>query len=127
MTGHRPELAALVGPFVPDRNPMLLEISDVRLAAQEPEQLVDDRFQMHPLRGEQRKTLREIEPQLMAEDRERTDPGAIVLFHALGENSLDHCLVLSHRKRPPQPVLASIHPIEIRIFRRYSLNAKQAP
>src|SRR6267378_3599354 len=41
---HRPEFTILAGPFVPDVNVVFLEISDVGLASQEPEQLVDNRF-----------------------------------------------------------------------------------
>ena len=41
----RAEIAALVGPFVPDAHAVLLQIFDVGVAGQEPQQFVDDRFE----------------------------------------------------------------------------------
>ena len=43
---RRAEIAVLVGPLIPDRDAVFLEIGDVRVAGQKPQQLVDDRFQM---------------------------------------------------------------------------------
>ena len=79
----RAEIAVLVGPFVPDGDTVLVEIFDVGVAAQEPEQFVDDRFQVQLLGGEQRKALGKIEAHLMAEDREGADAGAVALLHAV--------------------------------------------
>ena len=36
------KVAILIGPFIPDRNAVLLQIRDVRIAFQEPEQFDDD-------------------------------------------------------------------------------------
>ena len=55
----RAEIAALVGPFVPNAHAVLVEILDVGVAGQEPEQLVDDRFQVQLLGGEQREAVSE--------------------------------------------------------------------
>src|SRR2546430_7265150 len=38
------EVAVFVGPLVPDTHAVLVQILDVRIAPQEPEQFVDDRF-----------------------------------------------------------------------------------
>src|SRR4051794_12868111 len=73
----RAELAALVRPFVPYADAALLEPLDVRVAAQEPQQLVDDRLEMQLLGGEQREALAEREAQLAAEDRKRAGTGAV--------------------------------------------------
>src|SRR5687768_17939074 len=49
------------------------EEPDVRLAGQEPEQLVDDRAEVQLLGGQQRKARTEVEAELMAEeDRKST-------------------------------------------------------
>jgi len=45
----RTEVAVLVGPVVPDRDAVLIEIFDVGVAAQKPQQFVDDGFDMQLL------------------------------------------------------------------------------
>ena len=42
----RAQLAVLVGPFVPDRNTVLLQIPDIGVATEKPQQLVYDRGEM---------------------------------------------------------------------------------
>src|ERR1043165_6996836 len=68
------KLAIGVGPLVPNSHAVLVEIFDVGIAAEKPEQFVDDRFKMELLRGEQWKTGVEWEPGLCAEDG--MSPGA---------------------------------------------------
>jgi hypothetical protein len=46
-----------IRPFVPDRDAMLVQEFDIGIAAQEPEQFVNDRFEMQLFRGEQRETV----------------------------------------------------------------------
>ena len=84
---HRPQLALGVGPFVPDRDAMLVQIANVRLAAQEPQQLVDDRLEVQLLRRHQRKAVGQIEPHLVAEDAARAGAGAIALRRRLRRES----------------------------------------
>ena len=50
----RAELAVGAGPLVPDAHAVLVQPADVGLAAQEPEQLVGDRAEVHALGGDQR-------------------------------------------------------------------------
>ncbi len=66
------EITLLVGPFIPDRDSLLLEVADVRVAAQKPEQLVNDRFEMQLFRREEREAVAQIEAGLGAENRKRT-------------------------------------------------------
>ena len=93
----RAEIAVLVGPFVPDRDAVVVEIFDVGVAAQEPQQLVDDRFDVQLLGGDQRKAARQVEAHLMAEDRAGADAGAVALFDALGEHAFHQVEILAHR------------------------------
>ena len=79
---HRPELAALVGPLVPDRDAVLAQVGDVGVAAQKPQQLVDDGAQVELLGGHQRKAGRQIEAHLLAEQRQRAGAGAVRLASA---------------------------------------------
>jgi len=76
---HRAELAGRIGPFVPDGDAVLAQPRHVRIAAQEPQQLVHDRFQVHAFRGHERKAAREVEAHLAAEERTRARPRAVGL------------------------------------------------
>src|SRR3546814_8886218 len=80
------EVARLVGPFVPDADLVLLEVRDVGVALQEPEQLDDDRAQVQLLGGEEREASLQVESHLVAEDRKGADAGAVLLRHTLGKN-----------------------------------------
>jgi hypothetical protein len=94
----RTEIAVLVGPFVPDGDAMLVEIFDVGVAAQEPEQFVDDGFDVQLLGGDQREAGSEIEAHLMAEHRARANTRAVALFHALGEHAFHKVEILAHER-----------------------------
>src|SRR5438270_489314 len=96
---HRAELAVLVGPLVPDRHAALLQPAHVGVAAQEPQQLVDDRLQVQ-LGGEQREAVLEREAHLAAEHRERASPGAVRLARAALEQLFQQVEIL---------LLAGIH------------------
>ena len=93
----RAQIAVLVGPFVPDRDAVIVEIFDVGVAAQEPQQFVDDRFDVQLLGGHQRKALRQVEAHLMAENRAGADAGAVALFDAFGEHAFHQVEILAHR------------------------------
>ena len=97
MAIDRAEVAVLIGPFVPDRDAVLVEIFDIGVAAQKPEQLVDDRFDVQLLGGDERKAALQIEPHLMAEDRAGADAGAVAFFDALGEHAFHQIEILTHR------------------------------
>ena len=96
MAVHRSEIAALVGPFVPYADAVILQIFDIGVAGQEPEQLVDDRLQMQLLGGEHREAVRQPEAHLMAEHRQRAGAGTVVLLHAVGENAFHQVEILAH-------------------------------
>ena len=72
---HAAEVAVGVRPFVPDGDTVLIQIADVRFAAQKPEQLVDDGFEMQLLGCQQREAFREVEPRLRAEPGVGADAG----------------------------------------------------
>ena len=61
------EVAVFIGPLIPDANAVFLEIGDVGVALQEPEEFVNDRTKMKFLRRDERKTFRKIEAHLVAE------------------------------------------------------------
>src|SRR5262245_3093462 len=75
---------------------MLVEPAHVAVAAQEPEQFVDDRFQVEFLGGDQRKPVGEIEAHLVAENAQGACAGAIGLRHAVVQRMLHQVEVLPH-------------------------------
>ena len=97
MAVDRPEIAALVGPFVPDAHAVFVEIFDVGVAGQEPQQFVHDRFQVQLLGGEQREAVVERKAHLMAEHRQRAGAGAVALLRAVAQNAFHQVEVLAHR------------------------------
>ena len=62
------EVAILVGPFIPNGNAVVVQILDVGIAFEEPEQLVDDRAQVQLLGGEAGETDSQVEAGLGSED-----------------------------------------------------------
>src|ERR1700734_1186589 len=50
----RSQLAALIGPLVPDRDSLIAQPRDIGIPPEKPEQLVDDRAQVNALRGDER-------------------------------------------------------------------------
>ncbi len=96
----RSELAGRIRPLVPNGDAMLVEIFDVGVAGEEPEQLVDDRSQVQLLGGGERKPVRQVEAHLMTEHRQRPSAGPIVLLDAVGENPFQQVVVLAHGCAP---------------------------
>ena len=93
----RAEIAVGVRPFVPDRDAVGLEIGDVGVAVEEPDQLVDDRLEVQPLRRDERKTLGEIEADLPAEQRAHAGAGAVAFHDALFERLAQEFEIGPHR------------------------------
>ena len=91
------EIAAGVGPFVPDRHPVRLEIGDVGVAPEEPDELLHDRLQMQALGGDEREALPEIEADLAAEQRAHARSGAVALDRAVFQRVAHEVEVGAHR------------------------------
>ena len=92
----RPQVPARIGPLVPDRDSILFQIGNVGVASEEPQQFMDDGFQMQLLGRDQRKALPEIEAHLVAEDGFRARARPVGLGHALGEDAAEEVLILAH-------------------------------
>jgi hypothetical protein len=86
----------LVGPLVPDGDAVLLQPPDIRVAADEPQELADDGADVHLLRGHEREAVREVEPQLRAEDAASPGAGPIALLDAVLEHLPKKIEVLPH-------------------------------
>jgi hypothetical protein len=81
----------------PNRHAMLVEPFHVRVAAQKPEQLVNDGFGVDLLRGEQRKRFAQRTPDLRAEDGKRAGASAVGLELAVVKDVPQQIEVLNHR------------------------------
>ncbi len=90
------ELAIIVGPFIPNCDLVLVEITNIRFSAQKPEQLVNDRPQVELLGREQRKALAQIEPHLVAKHAARAGARAVAFDDAVIENVLQQVEILLH-------------------------------
>ena len=96
----RPEVAVFVGPFVPDRDVLLLQIGDISIALEKPQELADYRAQVKVFGGQTGKAIGEGEAQLIAESREGTDAGAVGFFASIVEAMADQIEVLLHVRKP---------------------------
>ena len=91
------EIAVLVRPFVPNRHAVLVEIFDVRVAAQKPEQLVDDGFEVNLLGRDERETVLQGKTHLRAEHGIRARAGAVGLGFSVLQNVSQQIEILNHR------------------------------
>ena len=90
------ELAVFVGPFVPDGDAVFLEIGDVGLAFEEPQQLVDDGAEVEFFRGDAGEAFAEIVARLPAEDGERAGAGAVAACLSVFEDVAEEGVVGFH-------------------------------
>ena len=96
MAIDRAKVTVLVGPFVPDGDPVILEVLDVGVAGYEPKEFVDDGFEVNFLGGQKRETFREVEAHLVAEDAFGAYAGAVVLDYTVGHYMTQKILILFH-------------------------------
>ena len=91
------QAAILVRPFVPDGHAVVVKVFDVRVAAQKPEQFINDGLGVDLLRGEQRKRFAQRTTDLRAEDGIRARAGAVGLEPAVFEDVPQQIEILNHR------------------------------
>ena len=120
------QLTVFVRPFIPDRDAVFLQVLNVRITAQEPQQLVDDRFGMQLLGSDHGKTLAEIEAHLVTEHAECSGAGSIFLAYAGIAYVAHHRQVLLH-VRPLPPVIDSCCRRGIKVRRRSESSVLSKP
>jgi hypothetical protein len=91
------QISVRVRPFVPDRHAVVVEPFHIRVAAQKPEQFVNDGLGVDLLRSEQRKIFPQIESHLRAENGKRAGARAVSLELAVFEDVPEQIEVLNHR------------------------------
>jgi hypothetical protein len=80
---------------------VLVEIANVRVAAEKPKQFVNDRFDVEFFRRQERKACAvgtQIKPRLRAEDRQCAGAGAIGARLTFLEHELEKVVILLHAK-----------------------------
>lgn len=78
------EVAIFVGPVVPDFDVIVFKVFYIGIAADEPEEFVDDRFEVDFFGGEEGEGLGEVVAGLGAEDADGADAGSVcALFSVL--------------------------------------------
>ena len=97
MTVDRTQIAVGIGPFIPDRDTVILEVLYVRIPGDKPQELVDDGLQMHLLGSQEGESLRQVEPHLIAEHALRAGTGPVLLHDAMGADMSQQIQVLFHR------------------------------
>ena len=75
---------------------MIGEVLDVRVAAQKPEQLVDDRLEVQLLGGDHRKAIGQRVARLRTEHRVRSRARAVGLERTVVEDESKEFLILDH-------------------------------
>ena len=90
------QVAVLISPFVPDPDFVFLQVADVCITHQKPEELVDDGAEVELLGGEAGKSLTEVVAGLPSEDGERTSTGTVGALFAVFEHIAEQVQVLPH-------------------------------
>ena len=80
---HGAKAAVRARPFVPDGAAALLQPFHIAVAAQEPQQFIDDGFEVHFLGGHQRKTFGQVKAHLVAKHAAGAGAGAVTLAHTM--------------------------------------------
>lgn len=81
------EVSVLVCPFVPDAYAVFLQVFDVGVALQEPEQFVDDGFQVQLFGGQQGEAFFEVEPHLVSENADCSCSCTVFFSHSFVQDA----------------------------------------
>lgn len=83
---HRAQVTFFSGPFVPDFHAVFIQPLDVGVAAQHPDQLVGDAFEVKLLGGQQWEAVGQVMPILTGEHGLGAGAGAIALGQSIGHD-----------------------------------------
>ena len=93
---NRPQVPVLIRPFVPNAHPVLLEVTDVGVPGDEPQQFIDDGLEVHLLGRQQRETIGKVAAQLVAEHAARARSCAVFLVNAVLHHVAHQVKILFH-------------------------------
>ena len=83
------EVTILVGPFVPYAHAIVLQVFDVGVTIEEPQQFVDDGLEVQLLRGEAGESVLKVESHLMAKHADGASACAVTFLYALREYTVE--------------------------------------
>ena len=98
----RAEITIFIGPFIPDRDVIFLQIPNIRIAADEPQKLVNDGPRMKLLCRQQRKPRPKVKAHLMPEHGPCASAGAIAAVNTFFEYAGQEIKILLHGGRSEQ-------------------------
>ncbi|MNI89333.1 hypothetical protein D3C73_1467240 [compost metagenome] len=78
----------LVSPFIPDADPILLQVADIGVTTEKPKQLMNDRPQVNFFGGHQGDPFTQVKAQLTAKHGDDSCTSAITLLGAIFQNVL---------------------------------------
>jgi len=102
ITIDRTQVTGSGSPFVPDTDAVFLQVADVGVALQEPQQFVDDRLEVHLFGGDKGEALSQIKPHLVTEHTEGAGAGAIPFLDAFAAHMGEQLKVLLHVRISPR-------------------------
>ena len=106
---HRSQVAVRIRPLVPDAHVVFLEVADVGVALQEPDQLVDDGLEVQLLGGDHGKALPQVETHLVAEHAQGACAGTVGLFRPVLAHVAHQVKILVHVSRSLYVFARSLH------------------
>ena len=89
VTINRTQVAIFVSPFIPNGHLVVMQILDVRIALQEPQQFMDNRAQMKLFRGQARESLGQVIAALAAKNRAGSRTRTVRTIHPIFQNILE--------------------------------------
>ena len=91
------KIAVFIGPFVPDGDAVVFQVFDVGVAIEEPQQFVDDGFEVELFGGDQREAFAQVIAALHPKVRNRARSGAIIAGNPLFHHGFECVEVFLHR------------------------------
>ncbi len=91
------KVAVFVGPFVPNADAVVFEVFDIGVTIEEPQEFVNDGFEVQLFGGDKREAFAQVIAALHAEVRNRPRSGAIIAWNALFHHGFECVEVFLHR------------------------------
>ncbi len=123
----RAKVAVLIGPLIPDADVIFMQVGNIGVALQEPQQFMDDRAQVAALGGHQRETFLQVKAHLVAKNGERTGAGTVIFLGALIEHLLHQFEILFHASSGDLFLRTAKRPDHHNDTRKHHRNRKNLP
>ena len=91
------KITVFIGPFIPNADAVVFQVFDVGVAIEEPEEFVDDGFEVELFGGDQREAFAQVIAALHPKVRNRARTGAIIAGNPLFHHGFECVEVFLHR------------------------------